>query len=330
MIRATSRCRVDLAGGTLDIWPIGLLHAGSATVNVAVDLAVRVTLEGSENGFRVRQGQSVSSAATAGELVRHRECALVGWVARHLELPPVDVEISSDSPRGAGLGASSALAVSLLAAGELLLHGRLLDSEQRRSATARDLEAQMMGLPTGIQDHLPAQLGGALAIEHRPGGELVRRLAVDLDELARVWIVAYTGQSHFSAGNNWKVLRRRFEADPEIVARLDRIRDVSAELPERLQSGDWAEVGRLVAQEWDARRGLAPEVSNATIETLLDAAKVAGAWGGKACGAGGGGCVVALAPAGRRAAIEQAWRALGAELLPAWPTALGLETESSA
>ena len=30
-------CRVDLAGGTLDIWPLYLFHPGAVTVNIAVD-----------------------------------------------------------------------------------------------------------------------------------------------------------------------------------------------------------------------------------------------------------------------------------------------------
>ncbi len=44
MVRARAWCRVDLAGGTLDIWPLGLLHRGARTVNLAVDLPVEVTL----------------------------------------------------------------------------------------------------------------------------------------------------------------------------------------------------------------------------------------------------------------------------------------------
>jgi len=325
MIGVTTRCRVDLAGGTLDIWPIGLLHPGAATVNVAIEVPVGVRLQRSEDGFRVRQLDRELRASSVDELLSNPAWALVGWVARHLELPPSSIEIESRSPHGAGLGASSALAVALLAAGEILRHGRLVESALRRAAIARDLEARLMGLPTGIQDHLPAQQGGALSIEHRPGGETCRSLDVDLEGLSRHWVVAYTGQSHFSAGNNWSVLRRRFEGDPEIIRRFDRIRDVALELPQALEAGDWETAGRLVADEWQSRRGLAPEVSTPRLEELLTGALEAGAWGGKACGAGGGGCVVALAPAQRVSAVADLWTRSGARVLDAPATRCGIE-----
>jgi D-glycero-alpha-D-manno-heptose-7-phosphate kinase len=139
-------------------------------------------------------------------------------------------------------------------------------------------------------------------------------------------LVAHSGQSHFSAGANWSVIRRRLEGDSEIVDRLDRIRDAARELPAALSSGDWRAAGALLDAEWSARRGLSAEVSTPRLEALLEAARELGAWGGKACGAGGGGCIAVLAPAERSAAIYAAWRALGAEPLErARPTAIGFE-----
>jgi len=325
VIRATSHCRVDLAGGTLDIWPIGLLHAGAATVNFAVTLPATVRLRAAERFYRVVQGGSERRAESLEELVADPDTALVGLVARELELPPVEIELASASPRGAGLGASSALTVALLAAGEMHRDGAATISPERRAAVARDLEARLMGLPTGLQDHLPGQLGGALAIEHRAGGERVRRLRVDLEALGERLLVAFTGESHFSAGNNWSVLRRRFERDPDTIARFDAIRDVGLALPGALEAADWPAVGRLVAAEWSARSGLAPEVSTPRIEELLAAARERGAWGGKACGAGGGGSIAAVVPPERRGEVESAWREAGAQILDARPTAAPLE-----
>ena len=327
MVRAAVRCRVDLAGGTLDIWPLGQMHPGSSTVNVAIDLSARVVARRRESGFEVRQAGSSRSGARPEELLSDPETALAALVALELGLPAVALELTSESPRGGGLGASSALTVAMLAAGELLACGRLLWSPERRAAVARDLEARLMGLPTGMQDHLPGQLGGALSIAHRAGGESVRRLDVDLAALGEHWLVGFTGQSHFSAANNWSILRRRFERDTDVVSRLDAIRDVAAALPEALEHGDWRESGRLVGREWEARRGLAPEVTTPRVEGLLALARELGAWGGKACGAGGGGSLVVLSPAARREAVAAAWAREGVEILAARPTAEGLETE---
>jgi D-glycero-alpha-D-manno-heptose-7-phosphate kinase len=283
---------------------------------------VRAAIAPSAAGYRVRQG----GEERAGDLATLRAdpgTALCALVVEQCGLPPVEIELESASPRGAGLGASSALVVALLAAADELL-GRPPATPEARAAVARDLEARLMGLPTGLQDHLPGQLGGALAIEHVPGGQRVRRLAVDLEALGERLLVAYTGQSHFSAGANWSVLRRRFEGDADTTARLDAIRDVAAELPSALESADWPRVGRLVGREWRERRGLSAEVSTPRLEALLETAVALGAWGGKACGAGGGGSIVAVVPPERRAEVARAWRDAGAEPLPARPTAAPL------
>lgn len=328
MIRVRTWCRADFAGGTLDIWPLGLLHAGARTLNVALDLPVEVRLEPRRQGFVVTQGGERLECGALAELAAAPGGALVGAIALAEGLPPFTIDIASASPRGAGLGASSALAVALLAAAETHLQGGLTRSAAARAAVARDLEARLMGLPTGLQDHYPAQLGGVLELVHAPGGEQVRSLPVDLERLGEHLVIGFTGQSHFSAGANWLVVRRRLEADPFIVDRLAEIADVANRLPQALLVADWAAVGGLVGEEWAARRQLSGEISTPAIESLLARARGLGAWGGKACGAGGGGSVLVLAPPERRAAIAAAWQELGTQVLPARPTARGLELES--
>lgn len=328
MVRVRTWCRADLGGGTLDIWPLGLLHPGACTVNVALDLAVEVRLDSRPQGFVVTQNGERLEVAQLDELAAAPGGALVGAVALAEGLSPFAIDIASASPRGGGLGASSALAVALLAAAEMHLHGAPTRTVGERAAVARDLEARLMGLPTGLQDHYPAQLGGVLELVHTPGGEQVRNLPVDLERLGEHLLVGFTGQSHFSAGANWLVVRRRLEADPFIVERLGEIAEVASRLPAALLAGDWAGVGVLVGEEWAARKQLSGEISTPAIEALLATAHRLGAWGGKACGAGGGGSVLVLAPAESRAAIAAAWRELGAQILPARPTARRLELES--
>jgi D-glycero-alpha-D-manno-heptose-7-phosphate kinase len=249
-------------------------------------------------------------------------------VAAGLGLPPVDIRVRSDSPRGGGLGASSAVTVALIAAGDRLL-GKPARPAGATARLARDLEARLMRLPTGMQDHYPALLGGSLAIGSAPGGETVRQLDVDLTALGRHLLVAYTGKSHFSAATNWTIIRRCLEADAEVMALLQGIAEVAAELPATLERGDWQAVGGLVHREWQLRRQLADGVSVPAVENLLDVATANGAWGGKACGAGGGGCVAILVPAEHRESAARALVAAGGELVTAPPTASGLEVDGN-
>jgi D-glycero-alpha-D-manno-heptose-7-phosphate kinase len=325
MITARAWCRVDLAGGTLDLWPLGLLHPGACTVNVAVDLAATVHLERSDR-YRVRQRDSVVEAGSAEDLVSQPEGALVGVVAAALQLPPIEVELATDSPRGGGLGGSSALAVALIAAAEEEM-GLPRSRPQEKARLARDLEARLMSLPTGMQDHYPALLGGALEIRPAPGGEQVRRLNVDLGGLGDSLLVVYSGASHFSAGNNWQVVRRRLDGEPEVTAQLQGIAGAAAELAQPLEAGDLPRVGELMSRDWSHRRQLAEGISTPLLESLVERARGLGAWGGKACGAGGGGCLAFLCPPDKKAAIGQALEELGGRVLETRPTEEPLQVE---
>lgn len=324
--RARGWCRVDLAGGTLDIWPLGLLHPGARTVNVAIDLPAEVTLTRREAGYRVLQGEHRSEAADLSGLAAQAEGALAGTFLAALATPPVDVELVAGSPRGGGLGGSSALGVALLAAGEALVD-RVPSSPAERVALARDLEARMMGLPTGVQDHWPALLGGALEIVHEAGGSVVRPVPADLAALGDSLLVAYTGQSHFSAGQNWQIVRRRLDADPETVGLFAGIARAAVDAAAALTAGDLPRLGEVVRREWEHRRRLAPEISTPRIEAMLDAAAALGAWGGKACGAGGGGSIAVLCPPECKGAIAARLAELGGEVLAVQPTAEPLAVE---
>lgn len=324
MIHARAWCRVDLAGGTLDIWPLGLFHPHGRTVAVAIDLAAEVEIAPRSHGWSVEHDGGVVEAPTVAELVANPDVALLGLLVQALDLRPCAVRARSASPRGAGLGASSALGIAMAAAG-FVWKGEEPGPEDRLVAFVRDLEARLMGLPTGVQDHWIALRGAAQEIALRPGGAQVRPLAVDLERLGAHLVVAYSGSSHVSAETNWGIVRRRLEREPATVERFERIADVAAELAAALAGDDLARVGALMAEEWRARRELAPGISTPAIERLLEAAVDSGAWGGKACGAGGGGCVAVLAPADRREGVAAALASAGGSVLAARPQPLALQ-----
>jgi len=323
---ARTGCRIDLAGGTLDIWPLGLMHPGARTVNLAIDVPVRLELRRRDSGYQVRSGERLYEAEGLDELRAEPDAALVAVIGEAIDLPPARIEFESASPRGGGLGASSAIGVSLIAAAERL-EGRKERSAMERALLVRDLEARLMGRPTGIQDQLPPLLGGALEIVYRPGGDEVNRLDVDLESLDRCMTLFFSGKSHISGDTNWQVIRRRLEGDRRTTQLFERIAEVSRALASALVRNDFEESGRLVGDEWSARRQLAEGVSTPEVERILEATVGAGAWGGKAGGAGGGGCVVVLHPAGRADAVREAAESVGGTVVPGSPTEAGLRLE---
>ena len=319
-------CRIDLAGGTLDIWPLGQLHRGARTVNLAIDVPVSVELRRRDAGYVIHLGGAEHAAETLDELVDNPDTALLALTASALELGPAEMRLESASPRGGGLGGSSAIGAALIAAAECL-EGRPESSALERAELSCNLEARLMGFPTGLQDQLPPLLGGALEIRYRPTGTGIRRLAVDLERLAESLTIVYSGRSHISGRTNWEVVRRRIDGDPATVELFEGVCDVARAMPSALEAGDFERVGHLVAEEWACRRRLADEVETPEIEAILEAAKEAGAWGGKAGGAGGGGCVVVLHPPEVGEAVDHAVRAVGGSILPAPPRGGGVEVD---
>jgi D-glycero-alpha-D-manno-heptose-7-phosphate kinase len=296
--------RADLAGGTLDLWPLYCLHPGSSTVNVALASGVRVRVVegGAPHGLIRHSGPGSPPADLAPEDGARHIVAGVGFHFR--PEGGFAVEVLEQPPVGSGLGASSALVVAVARAC-LALTGRAV-SGARLVATLRDLEARVLGAPTGVQDYLPALHGGALAIHLEPGGERVERLNVPLRWVEERLLVLFSGLRHSSGIVNWEVYRARVDGDRRVAGALDEIAGAAARCREALVELDEAGVGRAVAAEWVARVRLAPPVTNGSLDAMLAAGKASGALAAKACGAGGGGSVLFWAPPALRGAVRDA------------------------
>jgi D-glycero-alpha-D-manno-heptose-7-phosphate kinase len=325
-VRAKAAARVDLAGGSLDLWPIGAIIPNASTVNLALSLFARVECTRDEGGplrleseplavsYRWRPGDPPGALPLVERLCEAFSLAS-GWRIR----------TSSDVPPGSGLGGSSALCVALALAFQEITgcrrsHGEIV-------ALCRDLEASNLRIPTGVQDFWPALRGGLLSIRYVPGGDVVEEIPARLEEVGRRLVVAYTGRSRLSAGTNWLLLRRFVDGDEDAGRRLRGIASVASRMREALGRGDLARCGPLLDEEMDLRRGLAEGLETPEMADLIERARGAGAEGAKACGAGGGGCLAFWVSPEARLEVERALRAAGAQVLNARPEALGNAVE---
>jgi len=220
----------------------------------------------------------------------------------------------SEAPAGAGIGGSSAMAVAICAALD-----RLTGAGLRREDwihISRDVEAIVIRVPTGTQDHYPPAFGGAAAIVLAPGGERREVLGCDLDELERRLILCYTGKPRQHGINNWEVFKRHIDGDRRVSQNLEKISSIARAVRGALERNEWNEVGRLVREEWDFRRRNLRTISTPLIDRVISSARRQGALAGKVCGAGGGGCVTLVIPPDARARVEAAVVVAGAKLLP--------------
>jgi D-glycero-alpha-D-manno-heptose-7-phosphate kinase len=177
-----------------------------------------------------------------------------------------------------------------------------------------NLEAVELGVPTGNQDYLAAVHGGLAAYHHGTDGTRREPLVVPrgLDERL---VLAYTGEPRSSGYSNWDMFRRFVEGERTTVRRLHEIAEVARELLAALRARDLDAAGRLLGVEGKLRYRLAPSVATPALHRAGRAARGAGALGVKVCGAGGGGCLVAFAAAGRGEDVARAMAASGAQVL---------------
>jgi len=329
-IDCSAPTRIDLAGGTYDIWPLYLFHDRAQTINAALSLRASCTLESRDDSRVVLVSEDTHErveASSARELGFDR-LALLARLAHVFDASGLTLTTRSDSPLGAGIAGSSALNIAVTKALSLWTCRHTSDEEVLR--TAMNVEAQVIAVPTGAQDYRPALYGGVSAVELDAMG--VRRVRLDVSgrELGARIVVAYTGATRNSGINNWDVMKRRIDGDPEVTAAFDGIRDAAVGMRHALSTQDWDATARHLQAEWRHRVRLAPGVTTPAITALLETAREAGATAGKVCGAGGGGCLFCLVPPDRKAAVAHALAAAGAQILDCAIDEEGVRVQRSA
>lgn len=315
-IESSAPTRIDLAGGTLDIWPLYLFHEGAQTLNAALSLRARCSIRPRSDSRIVIISADTGTRVEAehwSELRDNRELRLLGRLLHYFQVEGLEVRTSCDSPFGAGIAGSSALNIAVC--GALARWSGVPRTDEQLLQIAMNVEAQAIDVPTGAQDYRPALYGGVSAVELGVDGVHRVALPIDPEALERRLVLAYTNASRNSGINNWEVTKRHIDGDRGVQERFGRIRDIAVSMRQALEAEDWPEVGRQIGEEWENRKRLAPGVTTPVIDSMLAAARAAGAAGGKVCGAGGGGCLFCIGAPDDVPAIRQALQGAGARIL---------------
>ena len=327
-ISSKAPCRVDLAGGTLDIWPLYLFHCAPVTVNFAVNRYASCVIETRADAritLRARDLQSAEQFESLAALrtARRYKLPLAAYVVRYFApAMGLDIVTHSEAPAGAGISGSSTLIIALAAALNKLTGAR--HKLEKLREIAQNIEAQIIRVPTGCQDYYPAMYGGVSAIELTEAGIVRTPLAVDLEDLNERAVLAYTGEPRNSGINNWEVMKAHIDGDRAVHRNFDRIAEIARGMRQALEKPDWTQVARLLRQEWAHRRKNAPGIATPLIDRLVEVTRRAGAVGAKVCGAGGGGCVFFLVERGAKARVGEAIEREGATVLPVRVAARGV------
>jgi D-glycero-alpha-D-manno-heptose-7-phosphate kinase len=320
--------RADLAGGTLDLWPLYLFHPGARTVNVAVSYYAES--EVSETGtagieIHLSDQQYKQHYASLQEMAGDPKAALLHRALEHFRLSSIKIVTRTDAPRGSGLGGSSALTITLVRALSEMA-GQPVEGEDL-IFLVRDLETRLLGVPAGIQDYYPPVFGGLGSLHLTAGKPARHPLQTSLPDLSAHMLLHYTGIAHFSGTNNWELYKRHIDGKKKVQKGMANIAETSIEMERALDSGNFEAAGAALRKEWEHRKAMIEGISTPEIEAAIGAARTAGAWGGKVCGAGGGGCIIFLFPRENREAVVQALATVPGRVLDAAPVAHGLTVE---
>src|SRR5260370_4199637 len=253
-ITAKSPCRVDLAGGTLDIWPLYLYHANAVTVNFAVDRYTSCELT-TRTDYKIvlrsvdQKGEETFASLQELVAAKKYKLPLLAYVVRYFQ-PDTGFELvtNSEAPSGAGISGSSSLIISIASALNKLT-GSGYNIEKIREI-AQNIEAQIIHVPTGCQDYYPAMYGGVSAIELTVAGIVRRSLPVDLDDLNERLVLAYTGEPRKSGLHHWEVTKAHINGDKAVWKNFERIAQIAYRLQLALEKADWPDVPRLLRAAW--------------------------------------------------------------------------------
>ncbi len=312
---ARAPVRLDFAGGYTDV-PTFAEREGGAVTNVAVTRFAEAELTLGGAGIRL------ASEDLRDELVLKRPSDLVydgrlDLLKAALNVQPVTGPIRlvtrTDVGPGSGLGTSGALDVALAA---VLSAAR---EEQHEPAELAELgyqaEAQELGVLGGKQDQYAAALGGAHAFRFGAAVEVEPIPLADAacETLERHLVVAEVGESRLSGAVHQRVWEAYERGDPRVTAALRALRVCAGEARRALAGGDLRALGAAVHENWTHEKELAAEIETPRLAELIAVGVNLGAWGAKALGAGGGGCLLFITP--RVEELAEALAGQGARLV---------------
>lgn len=289
-----SPTRIDLAGGTLDLWPLYVFLGGAKTVNLAIDIWTEAALSPREDQRIILESPDLhlkKEFSSLKELLQTSDSKLALFQRALEAINPnqgFHLKTSSQCPIGSGLGGSSSLMMSLLDVFEQWQGKRtpLLDTVR----LASHIEAQILWALPGTQDYFPPACGGLNIIDYSLKETQYQTLNTDLKVFKDHLLVVDTGRSHHSGLNNWEVVKSVVAKEEKIIDALKELKNVAEVMAEAAEGAKWSQLPSLFEREYRARIQLTPAFSSPEIEKLKEiSSKNGGAI--KICGAGGGGCV---------------------------------------
>lgn len=332
LIRAKVPLRISFAGGGTDIPPFPQQEGGcvlSATINRYAYGTLRPRQDGQicikslDFGVSVTYGVEDKPLYDGGlDLVK----AAIRKLGNN-NSAGFDLFLHTDVPPGSGLGASSAMVVSLIGLLRELNHLPLTDYEIADMAYI--IERKELGIQGGMQDQYAAAFGGVNYIEFLPDRVVVNPLKITVDvinELQYNLLLCFTGKTRLSARIIEDQVKKYEAGETEIRQSLRELKRLTVEMKNALLRRQLNQFGEFLHHEWEQKRKLSPKISSEELDELYETAREHGALGGKITGAGGGGYMLLYCHYDRKHEVAGKLTELGCTVADFAFEPLGLQT----
>jgi D-glycero-alpha-D-manno-heptose-7-phosphate kinase len=286
--------RLSLGGGGTDL-PSYYRERGGFLIAGAIDKYVYLlTHTVFQQRFRLKYSEF--EEVDDPRAIRHpifRETLL-----RHWEGSPLEIASVADIPAGTGLGSSGSFTVCLMKA--LSLAGRMASTPGAIAEAACHIEIDVLGEPSGKQDQYVAAHGGICAYTFNPDDSVtVEPLRISSETIAAMsdgFLLFFTGETRKATDILADQDTRTREMDAQMMANLDRTKEIGYESRALLEAGDLMTYAHLMHEHWVNKRARSQGMTTTRVDELYESARANGAVGGKLVGAGGGGFLLVYAP----------------------------------
>ncbi len=314
--RARAPLRIGLAGGGTDVDPYASKKGGAVfntTINRYAYCTITPTDDHSMSVHSTDYGK-YQAPLDGGPLPLDGNMDLIKAVTNYFEVTDgFKLFLQSEAPPGSGLGGSSTVIVSIIAAMCEWQNIKLTSSEMAKLAYT--LEREDIGLKGGKQDQYAAVFGGFNFMQFGVDKVNVNRVRIDNDtinELQYCSLLCYLGNTRESADIIESQVSKFNKGQNEEA--LDKTKELATEMYVAMERGDIHRAGEILDEGWVYKKQFSSKVSNPLIDSMYDVAKNAGAIGGKVSGAGGGGFMYFICEYNRKYNVAQELGKMGAKV----------------
>jgi D-glycero-alpha-D-manno-heptose-7-phosphate kinase len=334
--RSKAPLRIGLAGGGTDVSPYSD-QFGGAILNATVSLFAYANIEPLEEDKIIVQAldrKEEQHFDWATKLPLDGTLDLLKGVYNRIykdyNMPSTGFRLSTfvDAPAGSGLGTSSTLVVAIIGAFVEWLKLPLGDYDIAHYAY--QIERNDLKLSGGKQDQYAAMFGGVNFMEFYGNDKVIvnplRIRPEYLHELENNLVLYFTSTSRESASIIDEQVKNVNSKNEKSIEAMHQLKEQARMMKEALLKGKLNEFGEILDFGFQQKRRMAENISNRKIEEIYEAAKKAGATGGKISGAGGGGFMIFYCPGNTHHAVVEELNKFGGEIKNYTFTKYGLTT----